>query len=273
MSDLPQPLGDTMTRMIFRRASAAEIVASTARFSRFSAAYARHRPGYPAAAVAHVLAGTRPEACLVADIGAGTGILSRLLAERLGPSSRLIAVEPNDQMRSEAAPHPKVEWRAAVAEATGLDSASVDLITCAQAFHWFDPLPSLAEFHRILKPGGRLAILTNQRAKGAEFTLRYNQILDGLMGKHPVEARGNNRRFIRKSRLFCGHEQAEFDNQRRLGADELVGLALSSSRCNLDDKSQRTLETQLRQLHDDLAGPDQAIRLPWVTSVFTCRRA
>src|SRR6185295_16889471 len=93
--------------------------------------------------------------------GAGTGISARLLADR---GVRVVAVEPGDAMSGSAARHPRVRWVAATAEAIGLDSASVDLVLCAQSFHWFRPEAALAEFARILRPRGRLAIVWNRRS-------------------------------------------------------------------------------------------------------------
>src|SRR4051794_36145806 len=119
------------------------------RFSDRAADYVRYRPTYPAEAAQAILDGLGPPGRIVAaDVGAGTGISARLLGERGG---RVIAVEPGEGMRRAAAPHPNVAWMAGRAEATGLCSQAVDLVLCAQSFHWFRTADALPEFARVLK--------------------------------------------------------------------------------------------------------------------------
>ena len=121
--------------------------------------YARYRPSYPEGAIAAILADLGdPQELVVADIGAGTGISSRLLGDR-GP--RVIALEPNAAMGEAAEPHPQVSFQPGTAEQTGLVDQSIHVITCCQAFHWFNAPLALAEFSRILQPGGRVALLWN----------------------------------------------------------------------------------------------------------------
>ncbi|MGH2570868.1 MAG: class I SAM-dependent methyltransferase, partial [bacterium] len=126
------------------------------RFTDRAADYVRYRPDYPAAAIDHVLNGLGdPSRLTAADVGAGTGISSRLLAER---GTRAVAIEPNAAMRAAAEPHPRVEWRDGTAEDTRLAAASMDLVLCAQAFHWFRQEEAVAEFARVLRPRGRLVV-------------------------------------------------------------------------------------------------------------------
>jgi SAM-dependent methyltransferase len=153
---------------------------STSRFSNRVADYVRYRPSYPAEIVSflHNTCGVAPDA-LVADIGAGTGISTRLFLEAGHP---VIAVEPNQPMLDAA-----VKWLGAVrgfrfvagtAEATTLAGASVDLVIAAQAFHWFDPQKASREFGRILKPGGKVALFWNSRLlTGSTFLEGYEALL------------------------------------------------------------------------------------------------
>ena len=143
------------------------------RFSDRAADYAKYRPSYPDEAIAILLEGLgNPSQLLAADIGAGTGISSPLLAQR---GVRVIAIEPNEAMREAASPHPLVEFQDGAAEATNLPDTSVDLVTCFQAFHWFNPEPTLEVFHRILKPTGRLAVVWNDRDRNNELTQSYTR--------------------------------------------------------------------------------------------------
>jgi ubiquinone/menaquinone biosynthesis C-methylase UbiE len=124
--------------------------------------YARYRWDYSPEAIEAIfkIAGLGPKS-RVADIGAGTGNLSHHFA---GKVRRLYAIEPNSEMRRLAAgllTVPGCQVIDASAEATGLRKKSIDLITAAQAMHWFDPEPTRREFRRILKPTGWLAFLRN----------------------------------------------------------------------------------------------------------------
>ncbi len=147
----------------------------TERFSERAAAYALGRPSYPVEAIDALFAGFGdPMQVRAADLGAGTGISARLLAERAGST---IAVDPNAAMRASAPPFPRLEWRDARAEATGLGDGSLDLVTAFQAFHWFDAPKALAEIGRILRSGGRAALLYNERDERDAFTAAYGDIV------------------------------------------------------------------------------------------------
>ncbi|HTD33264.1 MAG TPA: class I SAM-dependent methyltransferase, partial [Candidatus Elarobacter sp.] len=138
------------------------------RFTDRAGDYVSGRPSYPPAAIDALLDGLGdPADVVVADLGAGTGISSRLLAER---GAQVLAIEPNQAMREAAEPHPRVEWIAASAEHTGLGEASADLVTAFQAFHWFDQRAALDETVRILRPGGRAAVIYNERDERDPFT-------------------------------------------------------------------------------------------------------
>src|SRR6185369_15193535 len=137
----------------------------TERFSSRVGNYVRFRPSYPSQVV-DVLrkeCELTPDS-LVTDIASGTGIFTRLL---LGNGNRVFGVEPNHKMRHAAeeylSNYPKFVSVAGTAEATALASHSIDLITCAQAAHWFNREKTLPEFQRILKPSCQLVLIWNDR--------------------------------------------------------------------------------------------------------------
>jgi SAM-dependent methyltransferase len=125
-------------------------------FSRQAPDYARYRPNYPAGLFAW-LAGIAPAKGTAWDCGTGSGQAAVGLAAHFG---HVIATDPSAKQLAHAQPHPKVEYRQAPAEASGLAEASIDLLTVAQAIHWFDLERFHAEARRVLKPGGVIAAWT-----------------------------------------------------------------------------------------------------------------
>ena len=153
---------------------------STTRFSDRVDNYVRYRPGYPPQVLE-----TLKHACglnsehRVADIASGTGIWTRLLLEN---GNRVFGIEPNDDMREAAerllSGFLNFNSIAATAEATTLPDHSVDFVTAAQAAHWFNRGQARQEFARILKPGGWLALLWNERLTDSTPFLRaYERLL------------------------------------------------------------------------------------------------
>ena len=151
------------------------------RFSNRVADYVRYRPGY-APAVLDLLrtdCGLRPDH-VVADIGSGTGILSKLFLEN---GNRVFGVEPNPEMRQVGeeflSNFQNFISVAASAEATTLSGATIDFVTAAQAFHWFEPKAARREFARILKSCGWVVILWNdRRMEEAQLTREYEGLLE-----------------------------------------------------------------------------------------------
>jgi SAM-dependent methyltransferase len=140
--------------------------------------YAKFRPNYPDPMLEFLRDVVLPPA-VVADIGSGTGILTRQLLDN---GYELYAVEPNGPMRSEAertlGGSPGFRSIRGTAEATTLSDGAVDLITCAQAFHWFDRAKARLEFCRILKGNGRVAIVWNERLENvSEVTRKFENVL------------------------------------------------------------------------------------------------
>ena len=125
-------------------------------FSHDSAGYAAHRPTYPAE-LADFLARESPARGLAWEAGCGSGQLSLLLAERF---ERVLASDASAQQIAAASAHPKVEYRVAPAEASGLPARCADLVVAAQAAHWFDLERYYAEARRVARPGAVLALVS-----------------------------------------------------------------------------------------------------------------
>lgn len=139
------------------------------RFTGKAAFYDAARPAYAEAALDWMLERLHvPPGARVADVGAGTGIFTRQLLRR---GLKVYAVEPNADMRAQAREHcagePGFRLLPDGAEHTGLPDAGVELVTAAQAFHWFDAAQFAVECRRILRPGGGVALLWNSRVEDA----------------------------------------------------------------------------------------------------------
>jgi SAM-dependent methyltransferase len=131
-------------------------------FSGHAASYAAYRPGYPPALFAFLETLT-PGRGLAWDCATGNGQAALALAETF---ERVIATDASRQQLDNALPHPRVEYRVATAESSGLADASVDLLAVAQAVHWFDFDRFYAEARRVLRPGGAIAVWTYNLLRG-----------------------------------------------------------------------------------------------------------
>lgn len=199
------------------------------RFSSRADDYAKYRPRYPAEALAAVLEWLGdPSKLVAADVGAGTGISSRWLADA---GVNVIAIEPNEAMRAAAEPHPRIKWWAGTGETTGLALRSVDLILCAQAFHWFKAEAALAHFAQVLKPRGRLALMWNDRVDRDEETRGYNSILSSFGADVRYEQSKKAGEELRESDLFTGFREQIFTNHQEMDLEATIGRTRSISTC------------------------------------------
>ncbi|MBC7834780.1 MAG: class I SAM-dependent methyltransferase [Phycisphaerales bacterium] len=238
----------------------------TGRFSDRAGDYVRFRPSYPSAAINALLTGLGdPGGLTAADVGAGTGISTRLLADR---GVRVRAVEPNAAMREAAAVHPRITWIAGTAEDTTLESRSVELVLCAQAFHWFKPDEALAEFARILTPGGRLALMWNQRDDRDPLTHGYIETIRRHGGEHPAETRSLDDGAIERSGVFGSVELFKTPYEQPLGEEALLGRARSASYVPKSGPAHERIMRELRELHRSHAGPDGIVMMKYQTVIY-----
>jgi len=207
---------------------------STERFSNRVDDYARWRPGYPAELTAWLIAECglqRGDA--VADIGCGTGLFTRDL---LLQSLLVRGVEPNAPMRHAADQYlgdfgEAFSSHDGTSEATGLPGASVKLVTAAQAFHWFRPAPTRAEFARILAPGGHVALIWNVRREDTAFLQGY----EALLRRHAPEYASSgvpaqaNLEVIRPFFAYSGFVERSFPYSQSFDLEGIRGRLLSSS--------------------------------------------
>jgi len=193
--------------------------------------YAKYRWDYAPQAVEEIFQRTGlGSESVVADIGSGTGILTRHFCGRVG---QIFAIEPNREMRLEAsrqiAQWNNVKLIDAPAEATTLEDHSIHLVTVAQAIHWFEPVSARHEFLRILKPNGWLALLRNNATGDQQFAQAMAEICTPAYGVQPVHAAPANH--ISPTYYF-GHEnayRAVFPFSFEQDWEEFIGSICSAS--------------------------------------------
>jgi SAM-dependent methyltransferase len=221
---------------------------ATQRFSSRVDNYVRYRPGYPP----EVLELLKKECGLtaesvIADIAFGTGIFTRLLAEN---GNRVYGVEPNADMRRAGELFLKGYSRftsvAGTAEATTLADHSVDIVTAAQAAHWFDRERARREFVRILKPGGWCALLWNDRRLDSTEFLRHYEELLRTYGTDYADVRQQGMTLAIEGFFGNGFQTREFEYKQTLDYGGLEGRLLSSS--YVPQKDHPSYDPMLREL-------------------------
>jgi SAM-dependent methyltransferase len=206
---------------------------STRRFSDRVENYVKYRPGYPPDVIALLESACGlSDGSLVADVGSGTGILSRLFLDR---GCSVFGVEPNDEMRRAAegllGGFPRFTSVKGTAEETGLPDGCADVVTAGQAFHWFDRGAFRSECRRILRPGGWIVLVWNDRLKDATpFLAEYEALLrefgtDYSAVDHANIGEDELRAFFSPGRLRI----ASFPNRQVFDFAGLEGRLLSSS--------------------------------------------
>ena len=255
---------------------------NTHRFTGRAEDYDRYRQRYPIEEVLTLLrnwCGLEPS-WLVADIGAGTGMLAEVFLEN---GNRVLAIEPNldmrDQMHSALATSShQLEIIDAAAEATTLPAASIDMVAVGRAFHWFDKDRALAEFRRILKPSGWIALVSAGRARATTDPNLAPQIkaFERILVDH-----GTDYNYVRSGyrvhedmRDLFGPEatlhQAQLPGAQQLDWPTFRGQTMSYSVVpQQDHPNYESFQRELR-LYFDTYAPTGTLTLPttcWVTAV------
>ena len=244
-------------------------------FDREAASYERARPSYPPDCVAwfaeHL--GIGPGRTVL-DLAAGTGKFTRLL-EPYG--ARLIAAEPVDGMRAVLSrTSPSVPVLSCAAELLPLKAESLDVITVAQAFHWFDAPVALAEAARALRPGGRLGLLWNARDRSLPHVDALWSIMDRVEKKAPWRKHEEWREAAFTETPYFGPlQEATFQHAQMMTVEEVVDRFRSVSHVAVlaDEEKAHVLDEVRAQAtaHADTAGKDQ-ITIPYRVDAYWCEK-
>ena len=241
------------------------------RFSSRVENYIKYRPHYPQAVIDSLVHeyGFQPHS-VVADIGSGTGIFSELLLDN---GFTVLGVEPNNAMRTASVnllgSKPGFKAVAGSAAETNLADNSVDFIVCAQAFHWFKDTAVKREFKRILRAGGKVVVLWNER----QVETRFEQKYDALIQQHAADVDSVNHALIDYDslRAFFAPKVCifnSFDNQQEFDYEGLLGRLLSSSYMpNYGEAGYAALVDDVKELFDSFQ-EDGKIKLRYKVNTY-----
>jgi SAM-dependent methyltransferase len=238
-------------------------------YARTAGAYERGRPGYPPEAIDHIAAALRlGPGRTVLDLAAGTGKLTRLLA---GRDAAVIAVEPVAEMRQVLAQAaPEAEVRAGTAEALPAADGSLDAVTVAQAFHWFDAGRALAEIHRALRPGGGLGLIWNTFDTSDDWVAALQALVHVYRRGEPQYGSAGWRRELDASGLYEPVTERVFGLVQELSTEDLLARIGSTSYiATLAASDRERLFREVRALVSELPRP---LRLPYRTDTFVTYR-
>jgi SAM-dependent methyltransferase len=225
--------------------------------------YDRIRPTYPPAALEWAL-GREP--CRVVDLGAGTGILTRVVQ---GLGHDVVPVEPDEAMRVRLAQStPGVTPLAGSAEEIPLPDGAADAVVAGQAYHWFEPEPAHREIARVLKPGGVFAPIWNIRDEKEPWVAALSRIANGAEGAGGGVHEGELEHDFGPE--FGPVERAHFAHEVPMTADGLVRLIASRSYyITAPPERQAKIQADVRQLAASLP---ETFALPYVTVVYRSQR-
>ncbi len=224
--------------------------------------YDRARPSYPEEAVSWLLGpDLGADATAVVELGAGTGKLTRQLVDA---GHDVLATDPSPEMLAVLRDRvPEARTAVAGAERIPVASRSVDLVVCAESFHWFDHAVALPEMARVLRPGGMLALVWNVRDEGVPWVRKLGRIMGSELFTEDLSGPAT------ASEHFGPLDEAEFRFWQTLRREELADLVRSRSAVAvLDDTERDEVVARTRDLYDDYGrGPD-GLQLPYLTRCY-----
>ncbi len=240
-------------------------------FGPAAALYDSVRPSYPREAVDWALTPLGPGHWHIGDVGAGTGIMTRLL-RTLG--HHVVAVEPDPGMRQRLVETtPEVTAVEGSAESIPLGQGSLDGAVAAQSYHWFDHDRAHAELARVIRPGGVFAAIWNERDESKPWLAEYSRIVEGHRGH---DSSGPDHGPVSFGPLFGDVQLARFGHSARHTSQSLVRLMQSRSYYLTSSPERQRSMTQdvlaLTRTHPDLAGRDE-FEVAYITTVHRAVRA
>jgi ubiquinone/menaquinone biosynthesis C-methylase UbiE len=241
------------------------------RFSNRVSNYVKYRPRYPSEVLElfeRKMGLTRGS--VLADIGSGTGLSAKIFVEN---GNTVYGVEPNEAMREAAEEYlrsyPNFISHDGTAEDTRLPDSAVNFVTAAQAFHWFDPERTRSEFRRILKPGGYVVLIWNERQLDTtEFLREYEKLLMKYADDYK-QVRHENIDQTRLGAFFEGNYESEtFSNEQVFDFHGLRGRLLSSSYMPAEDDARfPALESELKCMFANHSENDR-IKILYDTNIY-----
>ncbi len=248
-------------------------------FTTLAKEYATNRPDYSPTVLSALtrFIGADRAGFRVADVGAGTGIWSRMLAET---GLDVTAVEPNDAMREQGVLTSEgtgVAWRAGSGEETGLPDASVDWLTMASSFHWVKQPEGLTEFHRVVRPGGHVTVLWNPRnIEGNPLHEEIEGVIHEMVPELKRVSSGSSKhaRNYAHELISTGH----FDDAFFLEAEHEIAMTHERymgawrSVCDIQEQAGPERFAEILRRIEAIIAPLPNVVVPYKTRAWTARR-
>lgn len=249
-------------------------------FTTLAKEYATNRPDYSETVLRSLVSfveGNKP-GFKVADVGAGTGIWSRMLA---GAGLDVTAVEPNDAMREQGivtSEGTSVSWLKGSGEVTNLDSQSVDWLTMASSFHWVEQPQGLTEFHRVLRPAGHLTVLWNPRnIAGHELHEGIEAMIHEMVPELKRVSSGSSKHACNYAQVLVstGHfeDAIFFEAEHEICMSKERYMGAWRSVCDIQEQAGPERFAEILQRIEQTIEPLENVVVPYKTRAWTARRA